>query len=131
MTGRRCRIEVRASGRSLIGPGSGAIPGECPGRVQWFDGLEYGRWRRALRQHGHGLTVISRYAAPSGKAWKIVGKASEPGEEACILEGCYHDAKGRVIAGPGNYMFNAPGASGVEDYAGCYESLEIVAWLTL
>ncbi len=37
-----------------------------------------------LRQHSHGLTVISRYTAPPGKAWKIVGKASELGEEVYI-----------------------------------------------
>src|SRR5215203_1584500 len=49
--------------------------------VQWEDGKEYGRWRRVLRRHSHGLTVISRYTAPPGKAWKIVGKASRLGEE--------------------------------------------------
>ena len=42
--------------------------------VQWEDGKEYGRWRCVLRKHSHGLTVISRYTAPPGKAWKIVGK---------------------------------------------------------
>ncbi|MDH3703530.1 MAG: hypothetical protein OEU46_19705 [Alphaproteobacteria bacterium] len=74
------------------------------------DGREYGRWRRVLREHSHGLTVISRYRAPPGKAWKIIGKASELGEEVYILEGGYYDAAGRVIAGPGMYRFNAPGA---------------------
>jgi hypothetical protein len=78
--------------------------------VQWPDGQEYGRWRRVLRQHSHGLTVISRYTAPPGKAWKIVGKASKLGEEVYIMEGHYYDTRGRVTAGPGTYMFNAPGA---------------------
>jgi hypothetical protein len=36
------------------------------------DGREYGRWRRVLRDHQHGLTVISHYRAPPGKAWKII-----------------------------------------------------------
>lgn len=36
--------------------------------VKWQDGREYGRWRRVLRRHSHGLTVISRYTAPPGKA---------------------------------------------------------------
>ena len=74
------------------------------------DGTEYGRWRRVLRQHPHGLTVISHYKAPRGKAWKIVGKASELGEEVYILEGAYYDARGHILAGPGTFMFNAPGA---------------------
>jgi hypothetical protein len=74
------------------------------------DGREYGRWRRVLREHSHGLTVISRYKAPPGKAWKIMGKASELGEEVYILEGGYYDGAGRVVAGPGMYRFNAPGA---------------------
>ncbi|SJZ32536.1 hypothetical protein SAMN02745126_00358 [Enhydrobacter aerosaccus] len=74
------------------------------------DGREYGRWRRVLRRHSHGLTVISRYKAPPGKAWKIVGKAPELGEEVFIMEGAYYNGSGRVIAGPGTFMFNAPGA---------------------
>lgn len=74
------------------------------------DGKEYGRWRRVLRKHPHGLTVISHYKAPAGKAWRIVGKASELGEEVYVLEGAYYDAKGRILAGPGTFMFNAPGA---------------------
>ena len=78
--------------------------------IRWSDGREYGRWQRVLRQHRHGLTVISRYTAPPGKAWKIVGKASELGEEVYLLEGHYYDARGRAVAGPGTYMFNAPGA---------------------
>ena len=73
-------------------------------------GQEYGRWRRVLRKHPHGLTVISRYKAPPGKAWKIIGKASELGEEVYVMEGAYYDARGRVLAGPGTFMFNAPGA---------------------
>jgi hypothetical protein len=78
--------------------------------IQWEDGCEYGRWRRVLRKHTRGLTVISRYKAPPGKAWKIVGKASELGEEVYIMEGAYYDTKGRIIARPGTFMFNAPGA---------------------
>ena len=62
--------------------------------VKWEDGREYGRWRRVLRQHSHGLTVISRYSAPPGKAWKIVGKASQLGEEVYILDGHYYDTRG-------------------------------------
>ena len=78
--------------------------------VQWSDGREYGRWRRVLRQDSHGLTMISRYAAPPGKAWKIVGKASELGEEVYLMEGAYYDTRGRIVARPGTFMFNAPGA---------------------
>ena len=63
-------------------------------------GQEYGRWRRILRQHPHGLTVISRYRAPPGKAWKIIGKASRLGEEVYILEGAYYDAQGRIVGWP-------------------------------
>lgn len=74
------------------------------------DGKEYGRWRRVLRRHSHGLTVISRYKAPPGKGWKIVGRASELGEEVYIMEGAYYNAAGRIIARPGSYIFNAPGA---------------------
>jgi hypothetical protein len=78
--------------------------------IRHEDGSEYGRWRRVLRRHRHGLTVISRYKAPPHKAWKIVGKASTLGEEVYIMEGAYYDANGRVTAGPGTFMFNAPGA---------------------
>ena len=78
--------------------------------IRTADGREYGRWRRVLRQHPHGLTVISHYKAPPGKAWKIVGIASELGEEVYILEGAYYDTRGRILAGPGTFMFNAPGA---------------------
>lgn len=74
------------------------------------DGEAYGRWRRVLRKHSHGLTVISRYKAPPGKGWKIVGKASALGEEVYIMEGAYYNTAGRIIARPGAYMFNAPGA---------------------
>lgn len=73
-------------------------------------GQEYGRWRRILRQHRHGLTVISRYKAPPGKGWKIVGKASSLGEEVYIMDGAYYNANGQIIARPGTYLFNAPGA---------------------
>jgi hypothetical protein len=78
--------------------------------VKGEDGREYGRWRRVLRKHAHGLTVISRYTAPPGKAWKIIGRASALGEEVYIMEGAYYDAAGNVIARAGTYMFNAPGA---------------------
>jgi hypothetical protein len=78
--------------------------------IKWQDGREYGRWRRVLRQHRHGLTVISRYTAPPGKAWKIVGRASSLGEEVYIMAGAYYDSRGRILAGPGTFMFNAPAA---------------------
>lgn len=78
--------------------------------VKSSNGQEYGRWRRVLRKHSHGLTVISRYKAPPGKAWKIVGKASKLGEEVYILAGAYYNTSGRIVAGPGTFMFNAPGA---------------------
>ena len=78
--------------------------------IRTADGREYGRWRSVLRQHPHGLTVMSHYRAPPGKAWKIVGKASALGEEVYILEGAYYDTRGRILAGPGTFMFNAPGA---------------------
>ena len=78
--------------------------------VKWKDGREYGRWRRVLRKDPHGLTVISRYTAPPGKAWKIFGKASALGEEVYILDGAYYNNAGRIVAGPGTFMFNAPSA---------------------
>ena len=78
--------------------------------IRTEDGREYGRWRRVLRNHPHGLTVISHYTAPPGKAWKIVGKASELGEEVYILGGAYYNTQGRIVAGPGTFVFNAPGA---------------------
>jgi len=78
--------------------------------IRTEDGREYGRWRRVLRNDRHGLTVISRYKSPPGKAWKIVGRAWALGEEVYILEGAYYDSRGRVLAGPGTFMFNAPGA---------------------
>src|SRR5258708_699359 len=78
--------------------------------VKWEDGHEYGRWRRVLRKHPHGLTVISRYTARPGKAWKISGKASELGEEVYIMEGGYYNNAGHIIARPGTFMFNAPAA---------------------
>ena len=82
----------------------------APYNVKWEDGREYGRWRRVLRKDSHGLTVISRYTAPPGKAWKIIGKASALGEEVYIMDGAYYNNAGRIIAGPGTFMFNAPGA---------------------
>jgi hypothetical protein len=68
--------------------------------IRTADGQEYGRWRRVLRKHVHGLTVISHYKAPPGKAWKIIGKASRLGEEVYILGGAYYDSQGRILAGP-------------------------------
>ena len=78
--------------------------------IQGEDGQMYGRWRRVWRRDPHGLTVVSRYAVPPGKAWKVVGKAPPPGEYVIILDGHYHDTRGRATAGPGTYMLNAPGA---------------------
>jgi hypothetical protein len=78
--------------------------------IRGEDGSEYGRWRRVLRKHSHGLTVISRYKSPPGKAWKIVGRASALGEEVFIMEGAYYRPDGRILAGPGAFLFNAPGA---------------------
>jgi hypothetical protein len=46
----------------------------------------------------------------SRQRWKIIGKASALGEEVYIMEGAYYDPRGRVLAGPGTFMFNAPGA---------------------
>jgi hypothetical protein len=92
-----------------VGPDEGAWE-PASYNVRTEDGQEYGRWRRVLRRHPHGLTVISRYKAPPGKAWKIIGKASELGEEVYIMDGAYYDTQGRVLAGPGTFMFNAPGA---------------------
>ena len=96
--------------------------------IRWSDGREYGRWRRVLRQHRHGLTVISRYTAPPGKAWKIVGKASELGEEVYLLEGHYYDARGRAVAGPGTYMFNAPGCDPWRDLLFAYAVDSLLQW---
>jgi hypothetical protein len=92
-----------------VGPAVGAWE-SASYNIRTDDGREYGRWRRVLRQHSHGLTVISRYQAPPGKAWKIIGKASRLGEEVYIIEGAYYDVRGRILAGPGTYQFNAPGA---------------------
>ena len=78
--------------------------------VQWEDGKEYGRFQRVLRRDDHGLTIISRFLAPPGKAWKIVGRAPELGEEVYIMKGAYYDTAGRVVAREGTFMFNAPGA---------------------
>jgi hypothetical protein len=78
--------------------------------IRTADGGECGRWRRVLRKHPHGLTVIAHYKAPPGKAWKIVGKASALGEEVYIMAGAYYRSDGRILAGPGTFMFNAPGA---------------------
>jgi hypothetical protein len=71
-----------------VGPDEGAWEA-ISYNITTEDGQEYGRWRRVLRKHPHGLTVISRYKAPPGKAWKIIDKASELGEEVYIMEGAY------------------------------------------
>lgn len=91
-----------------VGPDAGEVEPADYNVV--VDGQVYGRWRRVLRRHSHGLTVISRYTAPPGKAWKIVGRAPALGEEVYIMDGAYYDTRGRVVAGPGTFMFNAPGA---------------------
>lgn len=92
-----------------VGPNEGPLEGASY-NVLWSDGREYGRWRRVLRRDAHGLTVISKYTAPPGKAWKIVGKAPPLGEEVLIMEGAYYNVEGRVTAAAGTFMFNAPGA---------------------
>ena len=71
-----------------VGPGEGAWE-PASYNIRTEDGHEYGRWRRVLRKHPHGLTVIAYFKAPPGKAWRIVGKASELGEEVYILEGAF------------------------------------------
>ena len=42
--------------------------------IRTEDGQEYGRWRRVLRKHPHGLTVISRYKAPPGNAGRSLAR---------------------------------------------------------
>lgn len=78
--------------------------------VRWSDGKEYGRWARILRKDSHGLTMIARFVAPPGKAWRIVGRAPELGEEVYVMAGAYYNTAGQIIARPGTFMFNAPGA---------------------
>jgi len=39
-----------------------------------------------------------------------IGKASRLDEEVYILDGAYYNGAGRIVAGPGTFMFNAPGA---------------------
>ena len=78
--------------------------------VRWTDGKDYGRFRRVLRKDEHGLTVIARFIAPPGKAWRIVGRAPELGEEVYVMDGAYYDTRGYIVARPGTFMFNAPGA---------------------
>jgi hypothetical protein len=56
------------------------------------------------------LRAVERIRPPPGKAWKIVGKASQLGEEVYNMEGAYYDTRGRIVARPETYMFNAPGA---------------------
>lgn len=78
--------------------------------ITWSDGNEYGTWTKMLREQRNGLSVILKIAAPPGKAWKVVGKAPELGEEVYILHGAYYGSSGNIVAGPGTYMFNSPGA---------------------
>lgn len=73
-------------------------------------GEEYGGWQRVLRKDEAALTVLTKRQAPSGKAWKIIGKAPNGGEEVFILEGAYYSVEGRKIADAGDYIFNADGA---------------------
>jgi len=61
--------------------------------------------QRSPRPHRH----LALYGPP-GKAWKTIGKASELGEEVYIMDGAYYNNAGRIVAGPGTFMFNAPGA---------------------
>jgi hypothetical protein len=92
-----------------VGPEEGAWE-SASYNIKWDDGREYGRFRRVLRQHRHGLTVIARFLAPPGKAWRIVGKATELGEEVYLMDGFYYNTSGRIVARPGTFLFNAPGA---------------------
>jgi len=79
--------------------------------IIWEDGKEYGRFRCVLnRGDGHGLTMLARFVAPPGKAWKIIGRAPELGEEVYLLKGAYYDTRGRVAVPEGAFMYNAPGA---------------------
>lgn len=79
--------------------------------IIWEDGKEYGRFRCVLnRGDGHGLTMLARFVAPPGKAWKIIGRAPELGEEVYLLKGSYYDTKGRVTTPESAYMYNHPGA---------------------
>lgn len=81
------------------------------GNITWTDGKEYGQWTKVFRRHDHGLTILAKFLAPKGKAWKLVAKAPELGEDVYILEGGYYRKSGILLAGPGAYMFNAPHAS--------------------
>ncbi|MGE4337087.1 MAG: hypothetical protein AB7E55_14070 [Pigmentiphaga sp.] len=79
--------------------------------IIWEDGKEYGRFRCVLnRGDGHGLSMLARFVAPPGKAWKIIGRAPELGEEVYLLKGAYYDTRGRVAVPEGTFMYNAPGA---------------------
>ena len=54
------------------------------------DGREYGRWRRVLRKHPHGLTVISRYKASARQGMEDHGQGLGAGRGSlhhgrCIL----------------------------------------------
>lgn len=53
--------------------------------IRWDDGNEYGSWSKVVREHQHGLTMLLRIKAPPGKAWRVVGRAPELGEEVYIL----------------------------------------------
>src|SRR5690625_5073349 len=75
-----------------------------------LDGQEYGQWVKVLRNDGHALTLISKFKAPKGKAWRLVAKAPELGEDVYILEGEYLKVNGEVLAQAGEYMFYAPHA---------------------
>jgi hypothetical protein len=46
----------------------------------------------------------------TGEGLENCWQGTKLGEEVYILEGAYYDAQGRVLAGPGTFMFNAPGA---------------------
>jgi hypothetical protein len=48
-----------------VGPGEGGWE-PASYNIRTDDGHEYGRWRRVLRKHLHGLTVIAHFKAPAG-----------------------------------------------------------------
>jgi hypothetical protein len=93
------------------------LQGGC-GRLRLGTGeLQYPHRARRIRalaaRVAQALPWAHRDRALQGaarKAWKIVGKASALGEEVYIMDGAYYRPDGRILAGPGTFMFNAPGA---------------------
>lgn len=74
------------------------------------DGREYGCWNKILRRDEHGLTLFQHFKAPPKKAFRLTAVAPDLGEEVFVLSGAYYNRSGHITAGPGTYMFNAPGA---------------------